>query len=86
MLHDKLDDPTASMSFSGQLLQPAVVADAVVRLVDRPRPVLTLPRWRGAEARLFDLVPGLATRAVPLVVRLSRTQQRAAARRIRKAR
>lgn len=84
MLHDRLDDPQASMSFSGQLLQPADVADAVVRLVDRPRPVLALPRWRGVEARLFDLSPSLATRAVPLVVRLSRMQQKAAARRLRR--
>lgn len=83
MLHDKLDDAQASMSFSGQLLQPSDVADAVVRLVDRPRPVLALPRWRGVEARLFDLSPSLATRAVPLVVRLSRMQQKAAARRLR---
>ncbi len=84
MLHDRLDDPQASMSFSGQLLQPADVADAVVHLVDRPRPVLALPRWRGVEARLFDLSPSLATRAVPRVVRLSRVQQKAAARRLRR--
>ncbi|MDT0213760.1 SDR family NAD(P)-dependent oxidoreductase [Rothia sp. ARF10] len=84
MLHDRLDDPGASMSFSGQLLQPTDVADAVLALVDRPRPVLALPRWRGVEVRLFDLFPGLAMRAVPLVVRLSRVQQRAAARRLRR--
>ncbi|CAN7492544.1 SDR family NAD(P)-dependent oxidoreductase [Knoellia sp. LjRoot47] len=84
MLHDRLDDPGASMSFSGQLLQPADVADAVLALIDRPRPVLALPRWRGVEVRLFDLVPSLAMRAVPLVVRLSRIQQRAAARRLRR--
>ena len=85
MLHDKLDDPQASMSFSGQLLQPEDVADAVRRLVDRPRPVVALPRWRGVEVRLFDLVPGLAMRTVPLVVRMSRVQQRAAARRLRRS-
>lgn len=84
MLHDRLDDPGASMSFSGQLLEPTDVADAVLALVHRPRPVLALPRWRGVEVRLFDLFPGLAMRAVPLVVRLSRVQQRAAARRLRR--
>ena len=85
MLHDKLDDPQASMSFSGQLLQPEDVADAVLGLVDRPRPVLALPRWRGVEVRLFDLVPSLAMRVAPLVVRMSRVQQRAAARRLRRS-
>ena len=85
MLHDRLDDPQASMSFSGRLLQAFDVADSVIRLVDRPRPVLTLPGWRGVEARLFGLSPSLAVRAAPLMVRLSRVQQRATARRIRKA-
>lgn len=83
MLFDKLDDPQASLSFSGQLLTPEVVAEAVVRLVDRPRAVVALPRWRGVQVRLFALTPGLGVRLVPFVVRLSRAQQRSAARRLR---
>ena len=85
MLHDKLDDPQASMSFSGKLLQPEEVADLVMRVVRRPRPVVTAPRWRGAQVRLFDLTPGFAMRVAPLVVRVSRLQQRSAARKIRRA-
>ena len=83
MLHDKLDDPGAAMSFSGKLLQPAEVADLVEDVVDRPRPAVALPRWRGAQARLFDLSPRLAMRGAPLVARLARMQQRSAARRLR---
>ena len=84
MLHDKLDDPQASMSFSGKLLQPEEVADLVMSVVGRPRPVVTAPRWRGAQVRLFDLTPGFAMRVAPLVVRVSRVQQRSAARKIRR--
>ena len=35
MLFDKLDDPAAAASFSGVLLKPEQVAEAVGRLVDR---------------------------------------------------
>lgn len=83
MLHDKLDDPGAAMSFSGKLLQPAEVADLVEEVVDRPRPAVALPRWRGAQARLFDISPRLAMRSAPLVAKLARMQQRSAARRLR---
>ncbi|MCW2756591.1 MAG: short-chain dehydrogenase [Nocardioidaceae bacterium] len=55
MLFDKLDDPGASMSFSGVLLQPGDVADAVARVVQRPKPVTPVPAWRGVMARTFDL-------------------------------
>lgn len=84
MLFDKLDDPGASMSFSGQLLRPEAIAEVVLKVVARPRPVTVVPAWRGVQARTFDLVPGLTVRLAPLVVRLSRVQQRMIARRLRK--
>ncbi|HEV2797966.1 MAG TPA: SDR family oxidoreductase, partial [Nocardioides sp.] len=34
MLHDKLDDPAAALSFSGRLLQPEEVGAAVARVLD----------------------------------------------------
>ena len=76
MLFDRLDDPGAAMSFSGRLLQPGEVADLVERVLDRPRPVVTSPRFRGIQARAFALAPRLAMRAAPLVVRLGRQRQR----------
>jgi short-subunit dehydrogenase len=82
MLFDKLHDAHASMSFSGKLLRPEQVADLVERVVDRPRPVVTAPRWRGLQVRLFDLAPGVAMRFAPAVVRLSRAQQRAQSRKL----
>jgi NAD(P)-dependent dehydrogenase (short-subunit alcohol dehydrogenase family) len=76
MLHDKLDDPAAALSFSGKLLRPGDVVAAVARLLDKPRPVTTLPRWRGAQARLADVLPRAAIAASPLVVALGRRAQR----------
>lgn len=75
MLEDKLEDPDAAASFSGTMLTPERVADAVSKLLDRPRPVVTIPRWRGAFVRVFDAFPGLATRLIPLVMRDARRRQ-----------
>jgi NAD(P)-dependent dehydrogenase (short-subunit alcohol dehydrogenase family) len=83
MLFDRLEDPGASMSFSGVLLQPAEIAARALRILARPRAVTSVPRWRGGQARLFDLVPGLSARLAPAVVGLSRLQQRRSARRLR---
>lgn len=76
MLEDKLDDPDAAGSFSGQLLTPERIATEVGRLTERPRPLLVLPRWRGPVLRVFDLFPRLALRLLPLVMRDARRRQR----------
>ncbi len=76
MLEDKLDDPEAAGSFSGQLLTPEQVATAVGKLAESPRPLLVLPRWRGPMLRFFDLFPRLALRLLPLVMRDARRRQR----------
>jgi len=76
MLEDKLDDPDAAGSFSGQLLTPEQVAREVGRLTERPRPILILPRWRGPLLRGFDLFPRLGLRLLPLVMWDARRRQR----------
>jgi hypothetical protein len=76
MLEDKLDDPDAAGSFSGQLLTPQRVATAVGKLTEHPRPILILPRWRGPLLRLFDLFPGLGLRLLPVVMWDARRRQR----------
>ena len=83
MLHDKLDDPAAALSFSGRLLQPGDVVRAVDRVLDRPRPVVAVPSWRGAQVRALDALPGLAVRLGPTIQRLARWQQRRYARKLR---
>jgi len=76
MLEDKLDDPDAAGSFSGQLLTPRQVAAEVGKLTDRPRPILVLPRWRGPLLRTFALFPRLAIRLLPAVMWDARRRQR----------
>jgi NAD(P)-dependent dehydrogenase (short-subunit alcohol dehydrogenase family) len=76
MLQDKLDDPDAAGSFSGHLLTAEEVAEQVGKLIDRPRPVLTIPRWRGAVLRTFDAFPRLTLRLIPLLIRDAERRQR----------
>lgn len=76
MLHDRLDDPGAVASFTGTLLTPERVAARAARLARRPRPVVSIPRWRGAQVRLLDALPALALRLTPLVVAVGRAGQR----------
>jgi NAD(P)-dependent dehydrogenase (short-subunit alcohol dehydrogenase family) len=75
MISDKLDDPDAAPSFSGQLLRAEEVAPKVAALLDRPRPVLAIPRWRGVFVRLLDAFPGLTTRLMPLFMADARRRQ-----------
>jgi short-subunit dehydrogenase len=82
MLHDKLDDPEAAVSFSGTLLQPTDVARAAVALLDRPRPILILPRWRGPLLRAFDMFPRAGLRLLGPMLADARRRQRAYARKL----
>jgi NAD(P)-dependent dehydrogenase (short-subunit alcohol dehydrogenase family) len=76
MLHDKLSDPGAAMSFSGTLLQPEDVVATVRRVLDKPKLVTALPRWRGVAARFGSSAPQLGLAAVPLLARQGRRTQR----------
>lgn len=75
MLHDKLDDPEAALSFSGKLLKPSEVVDAVAKVLRKPRQVTPVPRWRGPQVRLADALPDISLKALPLVVGMGRRQQ-----------
>jgi NAD(P)-dependent dehydrogenase (short-subunit alcohol dehydrogenase family) len=76
MLEDKLADPEAAGSFSGQLLTAEQVAIEVGKLTERPRPLLVVPRWRGPMLRLIDLFPRLTLRLLPFVMRDAERRQR----------
>jgi NAD(P)-dependent dehydrogenase (short-subunit alcohol dehydrogenase family) len=80
MLFDKVDDPHAAPSWSGVMLTPAKVAEAAVALVDRPRPLTTVPRWRGAVVRGFAAFPALGERLAPRIMEQARRKQAAWAR------
>jgi NAD(P)-dependent dehydrogenase (short-subunit alcohol dehydrogenase family) len=77
MINDKLDDPDDALSFSGVMLMPEQVAERVEGLLDKPKPVLTIPAWRGRFARFFDRHPALSLRLTPLLMRDALRRQRA---------
>jgi hypothetical protein len=77
MLYDKADDPGAWASWAGVMLKPEHVAKEAVAVLDKPRPVLIVPRWRGPLIRLFDLWPRVGVRLQPLVVRDALRKQKA---------
>jgi NAD(P)-dependent dehydrogenase (short-subunit alcohol dehydrogenase family) len=77
MINDKLDDPNDALSFSGVMLMPEEVAERAVALIDKPKPVLTIPAWRGQFARFFDRHPKLSLRLTPLLMRDARRRQKA---------
>jgi NAD(P)-dependent dehydrogenase (short-subunit alcohol dehydrogenase family) len=77
MINDKLDDPNDALSFSGVMLMPEQVAEQVEGLLDKPKPVLAIPRWRGQFARFFDRYPRLSLRLTPLLMRDALRRQRA---------
>jgi NAD(P)-dependent dehydrogenase (short-subunit alcohol dehydrogenase family) len=76
MLFDKVDDPQAAASWSGVFMMPEQVAAAVMKVLDRPRPVTVIPRWRGVLIRLFDAMPALSLKLLPLVMADARRKQR----------
>jgi NAD(P)-dependent dehydrogenase (short-subunit alcohol dehydrogenase family) len=67
MLHEKVDDPFAAISWQGVLLQPEEVARAAVELIDRPRPVRSIPRRRGAAVRVAATFPRVTRALLPVV-------------------
>lgn len=76
MITEVIDDPAVAMTFTG--LRPVTaeeVAEAAVRALRRPRRVVSVPHWRGAQVRLISAVPDLVLRAAPLFTRLGRAQQ-----------
>jgi NAD(P)-dependent dehydrogenase (short-subunit alcohol dehydrogenase family) len=82
MIMDKLDDPNDALSFSGVMLMPEQVAEHVEGLLDKPKPVLAIPRWRGQFARFFDRYPKLSLRLTPMLMRDAVRRQRAFKRKV----
>jgi NAD(P)-dependent dehydrogenase (short-subunit alcohol dehydrogenase family) len=82
MLHDKIADPEAALSWSGVLLRPEQVAEVVGGVLSRPRPVVSVPRWRGALARLYATTPRVAGALAPLLLAQARRKQARFARRL----
>ena len=54
----------------------ATIIAAIVGLLDRPRPVLSIPRWRGGLVRLFAAWPRGLVHLLPLLISDARRKQR----------
>ncbi|WP_132992703.1 SDR family oxidoreductase [Gordonia zhaorongruii] len=76
MLYDKLDDPSSALSFSGKLLSPEDVVTAVGKVLDAPREVTSLPKWRGAQARIGAASPRIGRALMPFIIKAARRKQR----------
>lgn len=76
MLEGRLDDPEVAASFGGKLLTPEQVAREVGKLTERPRPLVIIPRWRGAMLRVLDVFPRLTLRLLPFALRDAQRKQR----------
>jgi NAD(P)-dependent dehydrogenase (short-subunit alcohol dehydrogenase family) len=76
MLLERLDDPDAAAMFTGVMYPPDRVAQRVVALLDSPRPLLVMPRWRGTLVRVFDALPGLGLRWLKPMLAHGRRRQR----------
>jgi NAD(P)-dependent dehydrogenase (short-subunit alcohol dehydrogenase family) len=77
MLFHLVDDPEAAPSWSGVLLSPERAAERIVEVVRRPRPVVSIPRWRGGVARFAATFPSVALWAEPKIMAQARRKQRA---------
>jgi NADP-dependent 3-hydroxy acid dehydrogenase YdfG len=86
MLHDKLDDPDAAGSFVGTLLLPEQVAERVGWLLDHPRPVTVIPRFRGPLLRVLDAFPRLLVAGAGPLLAAGRLKQRRYKRKVQRGR
>lgn len=76
MITEVLDDPAIAMTFTGlRQVQPEKVASEVVAMVQRPRRIVSVPHWRGAQVRVISAIPDLALRLAPVFMRLGRAGQ-----------
>jgi NAD(P)-dependent dehydrogenase (short-subunit alcohol dehydrogenase family) len=77
-----VDDPDDALSFSGVMFMPEQVAERVGALLEKPKPVLAIPAWRGRFARFFDNHPALTIRFTKLFMRDALRRQRAFKRKV----
>lgn len=84
MITEIIDDPAIAMTFTGlRTVEPEEVAAAVLSALRRPRRIISVPKWRGAQVRAIGAVPDVILRAAPLFARLGRSQQERIRRKVR---
>ncbi len=85
MLTSIADDPAIALSFTGmRLATTQQVAVRVASLLDKPRLVVSVPRWRGAQVRVLGAMPELSLRFAGAFNKLGQLNQQKWARDLRK--
>jgi hypothetical protein len=64
------------------MFMPQQIAERVEKLLDRPEPVLAIPRWRGRFARLVARHPRVLVGLTPLLMRDALRRQRSMKRKV----
>lgn len=58
MILEDLDNEDLALTFTGlRMVEPSEVADRVMALLQRPRLVSSVPRWRGGMVRVLGAIP-----------------------------
>lgn len=78
MVAENADNTGSAMIFSGRLLDPADVADAVVGLLGTNRLILSIPRRRAFAARLSGMAPRLTMPLIRLTAKIGERNRRKA--------
>jgi short-subunit dehydrogenase len=79
MIADVISDPAVALTFTGlRLTTPERVTRRVLRLIEHPRSIASVPRWRGAQVRLLGAIPDATLHLAPLFAAIGRRNQRRA--------
>jgi NAD(P)-dependent dehydrogenase (short-subunit alcohol dehydrogenase family) len=77
MVRERADEPDAAIVYSApRFLTADEVADATVGLLDNPRVMAVIPRWRGVIIRAMANFPALELRLVPLFRKMGERRRR----------
>jgi hypothetical protein len=77
MLTDIADEPGIALSFTGlRLAKPETVAARITTLLDQPKLIVSIPRWRGAQVRVLGAVPEVSLQLAGLFQQVGRVNQK----------
>jgi short-subunit dehydrogenase len=85
MLTDIADEPGIALSFTGlRLTKPETVAARITTLLDQPKLIASIPRWRGAQVRVLGAVPELSLQLAGLFQKVGQVNQKRWAKKLNK--
>ena len=77
MVWDVVEEPGSALIFAApRIMEADEVADAALEALDRRRPLVTVPRYRGAIARVLGSFPRATRRVAPAMLRIGERARR----------